>query len=266
MNTRFSMTWFCSVSVVLMLVGIVFAFWGLGILPVNRDVLLHWESAIYGAIMIGWGMTLFLVGRIAFRKNDAELMLAMLWGLALWLAVEALFSAFLHVFFNVGVDIAVFALFAIPLIRSVRYINNKSQTRRSNIMETYKIPNAMLKLGGVAAMAAALVMIAGFLIHPAGEDATHGTDPHWIPAHALLWLGFTLALIGWIGLYIAHASKAGTIGVISTVIVILGTSFASWIFSSDVTFVPVIAAESPLLFKKIFTTRHIMLGIVSVLT
>jgi hypothetical protein len=133
-------------------------------------------------------------------------------------------------------------------------------------METYKIPNAILKLGGVAAMAAALVMIAGFLIHPAGEDATHGTDPHWIPAHALLWLGFTLALIGWIGLYIAHASKAGTIGVISTVIVILGTSFASWIFSSDVTFVPVIAAESPLLFKKIFTTRHIMLGIVSVLT
>jgi hypothetical protein len=124
----------------------------------------------------------------------------------------------------------------------------------------------MLKLGGVAAMAAALVMIAGFLIHPAGEDATHGTDPHWIPAHALLWLAFTLALIGWTGLYIAHASKAGKLGVVSIVVIILGTSFASWIFSSDVTFVPVIAAESPLLFRKIFTGSHIMLGIVSVLT
>jgi hypothetical protein len=129
MNIRFSMTWFCSVSLILMLVGIVFAFWGLGILPVDRDVLLHWGSAIYGAIMIGWGITLFLVGRIAFRRNDAELMLAMLCGLVLWLAVEALFSAFLHIFFNVGVDIAVFALFAIPLIRSVRYIHSKSLGR-----------------------------------------------------------------------------------------------------------------------------------------
>jgi hypothetical protein len=133
-------------------------------------------------------------------------------------------------------------------------------------METYKIPNAMLKLGGIAAMAAALVMIAGFLIHPAGEDATHGTDPHWIPAHALLWLGFTLALIGWTGLSIAHASKAGKLGVVSVVVIILGTSFASWIFSSDVTFVPIIAAESPSLFKKIFTGSHIIIGIVSVLS
>ena len=128
MNTRLSMTWFCGVSIVLTFVGIVFAFLGLGILPVNRDVLLRWEGAIYGAIMIGWGMTLFLVGRIAFRKNDTDVMLAMLWGLVLWLSVEALFSAFLHVFFNVGVDIAVLTLFAIPLIRAVRYIHKKSRT------------------------------------------------------------------------------------------------------------------------------------------
>jgi hypothetical protein len=37
-------------------------------------------------------------------------------------------------------------------------------------METYKIPHAMVKLGGVAAMTAAIMMIAGFLLHPAGED------------------------------------------------------------------------------------------------
>jgi hypothetical protein len=121
------MIWFCTVSLILIFAGIVFAFWGLGILPVSRDVLLHWQSAIYGAIMIGWGLALFLTGRIAFRRHDAELMRALLWGLALWLAVEAVFSAYLRVFFNVGVDIAVFALFAIPLIRSVRYIHSQSQ-------------------------------------------------------------------------------------------------------------------------------------------
>lgn len=120
MNSKFSIAWFCSVSALLVLAGIVFAFFGLGILPVQRNVLLSWESAIYGAIMMGWGTTLFLVGRIAFRRNDVELMVAILCGLALWLTVEALFSAYLGVFFNVGVDIAVFALFSAPLLRAIR--------------------------------------------------------------------------------------------------------------------------------------------------
>jgi cation transport ATPase len=121
MNSQFSIAWFCTISAILVLAGIVFAFCGLGILPVNRNVLLSWESAIYGAIMMGWGTTLFLVGRIAFRRNDVELMVALLCGLALWLAVEALFSAYFGVFFNIGVDIAVFALFGTPLVRAIRH-------------------------------------------------------------------------------------------------------------------------------------------------
>lgn len=36
------------------------------------------------------------------------------------LAVEALFSAYPGVWFNVGVDIGVLALFSIPLMRSLR--------------------------------------------------------------------------------------------------------------------------------------------------
>jgi hypothetical protein len=53
--------------------------------------------------MMGWGVTLFMVGRIAFRRNDAELMKAFLCGIRLWLIVEGLFSAYLGVWFNVGV-------------------------------------------------------------------------------------------------------------------------------------------------------------------
>jgi hypothetical protein len=52
MNTKLLMVWFATVSVILVLAGIFFAFFGLGILPVERSVLLTWESAIYGAIMI----------------------------------------------------------------------------------------------------------------------------------------------------------------------------------------------------------------------
>lgn len=126
MNNKLLVKIFSIVSVIMILWGIVFAFFGLGILPViDKAVLLHWESALYGAIMIGWGSTLFLLGRIAFRKNDTETMRVIVLGLAIWLIVEALFSAYLGVWFNVGVDIAVLALFSTPLILAIRSANEK---------------------------------------------------------------------------------------------------------------------------------------------
>jgi hypothetical protein len=111
--------WFNTLSIILVLFGILYAFWGLGILPVQRDVLLQWESALYGAIMMGWGTTLSFVGRLAFQRDDPELMKTLLYGLSVWLAVEALFSAYLGVWFNVGVDIGVLTLFSIPLMKSI---------------------------------------------------------------------------------------------------------------------------------------------------
>lgn len=116
MSAKRLLWWYSTISVILMLWGLAFAFFGLGILPVDRRVLLSWESAIYGAIMIGWGTTLLLVGRVAFRRNDAELMKALLFGIAVWLVAEAAFSAHLGVWFNVGVDAGVLALFTVPLL------------------------------------------------------------------------------------------------------------------------------------------------------
>jgi hypothetical protein len=123
MNPKLFMGWFSVVSVILLLAGVIFSIFGLAVLPVDRDVLLPWQSALYGAIMMGWGMTLFLAGRLAFRRNDAELMKNLLYGLIVWLVVEALFSLYFGVYFNIGVDIAVLALFAIPLIQGIRSIN-----------------------------------------------------------------------------------------------------------------------------------------------
>lgn len=97
----------------------------LGILPVDKDVLIDWESALYGAIMIGWGTTLFLVGRLAFRRQDKELMKILLTGIIIWLFIEALFSFYLGVYFNVGVDIAVAAIFAFPIVKTIRKLNKE---------------------------------------------------------------------------------------------------------------------------------------------
>jgi hypothetical protein len=120
MSPKQLILWFSSVSAILVIVGVVFAFFGLRILPVDRETLVPWQSAIYGAIMMGWGTTLLLVGRVAFRRNDAELMKVLICGLIVWLAVEAAFSIYFRVWFNVGVDIVVLALFSIPLLKAIR--------------------------------------------------------------------------------------------------------------------------------------------------
>jgi hypothetical protein len=119
------MIWFSTVSLILIFFGILYCFRGLKILPVNRDILVDWESAIYGAIMIGWGMTLFLTGRLAFRRQDKELLKILLCGIIIWLIVEALFSFYLGVYFNVAVDIGVGILFAIPIVNAIQAINKK---------------------------------------------------------------------------------------------------------------------------------------------
>ncbi|OFY87402.1 MAG: hypothetical protein A3F72_04155 [Bacteroidetes bacterium RIFCSPLOWO2_12_FULL_35_15] len=133
-------------------------------------------------------------------------------------------------------------------------------------METNPIPNIFFRIAGVISIISAILMIAGFFLHPSGEDATYGTDPLWVPAHALLWIVFIIALPAWVGIYIVHASKAGKIGIFSFIILLIRTGFRSSIFSSDVTFVPVIASEFPQLFKRIFTNSHIAIGIACVLT
>ncbi|MCL5878348.1 MAG: hypothetical protein M1428_00920 [Deltaproteobacteria bacterium] len=125
MKTKNLMLWFSTTSFILILFGLTYTFFGLKILPVSNDVLLQWESALYGAIMTGWGVTLFLVGRIAFRKNDGELLKTILYGLIVWLVLEAALSVYLHVWFNVGVDIAVAVLFIYPIAATINSKDNK---------------------------------------------------------------------------------------------------------------------------------------------
>jgi hypothetical protein len=126
MSPKHLLIWFSTVSTILVIVGVVFAFFGLNILPVDRVTLLPWQGAIYGAIMMGWGTTLLLVGRIAFRRSDPQLMKVLIYGLLVWLVVEGAFSVYFKVWFNVGVDMAVLALFSVPLLKAVAHIKKGS--------------------------------------------------------------------------------------------------------------------------------------------
>jgi len=129
-NQKKFAVWFRIITIILICFGLLYTVFGLKIfsesntlfnnhgLPlIPQNVLLPWESALYGAIMIGWGVTLWLIGRVAFKRDDSELKRALIIGLAAWLIVEAIASAYLGIWFNVGVDIVVFILFALPLSR-----------------------------------------------------------------------------------------------------------------------------------------------------
>jgi hypothetical protein len=125
MNDRVSTVWFRVVTIILILFGLLYVFFGLRIFSdklalIPHDVLLPWESALYGAIMVGWGVTLLSVSRLAFLRDSRELKLALLAGLAVWLSLEAAASAWFHVWFNVGVDVAVLVLLGAPLLGSIR--------------------------------------------------------------------------------------------------------------------------------------------------
>jgi hypothetical protein len=118
------MLWFSVVSAVMVPIGLFFALVGLAVLPVDRAVLLPWQDAVYGATFMGWGATLFFAGRLAFRRNDVDLMKALLYGLFVWFPVESLFSAYFGVWFNVGVDIAVLAVLSLPLVIAIRSLKH----------------------------------------------------------------------------------------------------------------------------------------------
>jgi hypothetical protein len=120
--------WLTILAVILGLWGIYFSIWGFeifvsfGILPANN--LLAWVSAIYGSMMIGLGVVVFGVGRIAIRNKDIETLKALWLCLAVWLLLEAVFSVYLQVWFNVAVDFAVLGLFSLVLLRFSRQIQN----------------------------------------------------------------------------------------------------------------------------------------------
>lgn len=146
MNSKRMVALFSLVSLILVTAGVVFAVFGLASLfvvtgrvvfamsgqrvpPIDWQILLAWESAIYGAIMMGWGTTLFFVGRVALRRQDKELTKPLLAGIAIWLVVEAVCSARYGVWFNIGVDLCVLALFSIPLIASLRASHRHTRRR-----------------------------------------------------------------------------------------------------------------------------------------
>ncbi len=130
MNNKNSIIWFTIAGIIGMLFGVFYALFGLAGFPpyailIPKDVITQWSNGLYGSTFIGFSVLLFFVGRHAFQKNDKALMKILLYGIYAWLIVEALFSLYYKVFFNVGVDILLAIFLGLPLIRGIQSSNRE---------------------------------------------------------------------------------------------------------------------------------------------
>jgi hypothetical protein len=125
MKQNNGIVWMTAVGVIGILFGIFYAFFGLSGFPaynilVPKDVYTPWSNGLYGSTFIGFSVLLLCIGRHAFKTNDKELMKILLYGIYSWLVVEAAFSLYYAVYFNVGVDILLAVILGYPLFRGIK--------------------------------------------------------------------------------------------------------------------------------------------------
>ncbi len=108
----------CAAAVVVAGAGV--AFLDLTTLPVKGSSVLPWVTAMLGATMMGWGVTVFFVARYALRVHSGHLVKATLLGIATWFVVDTAFSAFLGVYFNCAINVIVLAALGYPLLSALR--------------------------------------------------------------------------------------------------------------------------------------------------
>ena len=125
MKSKNLVLWISLAGIIGVVFGIFYAFFGLDGLPVYQklvppNVYTPWSNGLYGAVFIGFSVLLFFVGRHALKIKDKFLMKALLYGIASWLAVEAFFSFYYGVYFNIGVDILLMVVLGLPLVMGLR--------------------------------------------------------------------------------------------------------------------------------------------------
>ncbi len=94
-------------------------------LPVPGGTALPWATAMLGATMMGWGVTVLLVAQQALQNGNAPLLRAILLGIGVWFVVDTGFSAWLGVYFNCLVNVLVLAGLGYPLLSALRHIERR---------------------------------------------------------------------------------------------------------------------------------------------
>ena len=119
------MLWITAAGIVGVLFGLFYSLFGLEGLPVYQKFVPEasfqgWSRGLYGSVFIGFSVLLLLLGRRAIRSRDRELGRILFYGVAAWLAYEAITSVVYGVYINVLVDIVLIAFLGYPLLKGAR--------------------------------------------------------------------------------------------------------------------------------------------------
>ncbi|HSX33777.1 MAG TPA: hypothetical protein VLF91_05580 [Candidatus Saccharimonadales bacterium] len=125
MKQKHFIWWITTAGIIGILFGLFYSIVGLEGLPIYQEFVpaasfQGWSRGLYGSVFIGFSVLLLLLGRRAIQKRDRELGKILFYGVAAWLAYEALISVVYGVYINVLVDIALVTFLGYPLLRSTR--------------------------------------------------------------------------------------------------------------------------------------------------
>ena len=91
-------------------------FWPSGAVPPQAAAYSSWVLSAWGATVAGWGLLLTFVVRGPFHARQPWVWPAIAVSLGLWFVLDTLASLRHEVAFNVGLNVAIFILAAIPLL------------------------------------------------------------------------------------------------------------------------------------------------------
>jgi hypothetical protein len=97
---------------------------------------------------------------------------------------------------------------------------------------------------GTALLAALPLQVAGFALHPAGEQLHHVVEGRYGPAHLLLFVSWVLAVLGLPALYEVQAARAGRLGLVAFVGTVVAAAYHLYLTLYEAAAIPVAAEQA----------------------
>lgn len=98
------------------------------------------------------------------------------------------------------------------------------------------------RLAGLALILALPLQVAGFLLHPPGEELDHVLHGWYGPAHTMLFVSWVLVALGLPSLYGAQAARAGRLGLVAYVATIAAVAYHLYLTLYEAFAIPAVAA------------------------
>ena len=105
-------------------------------------------------------------------------------------------------------------------------------------------PSQLRRLGAYAVLAALPLQVAGFLLHPEGEELEHVLQATYGPAHLVLFVSWVLVMLGLPALYLAQAPRAGRLGLLAFAGTMAAVAYHLYLTLYEATAIP-LAAQQP---------------------